>query len=175
MPQKSKTYAESFCVKALKKVDGKVFLIGDCKENEDVVVGYDQFTNPGKAVIKSKIEDNGLSFDRYVKFGKAEQAAIEDILDCSVGELVRVPLPEPDALCLGQPIAGNVSLVIHVNYTIDAASIPVKYTKLVLSLPAAQVFGEGIAVNTIVSGIASAEHGNYSESFFNAVGKVTCL
>lgn len=177
MPGKSKSYAERFVISHLKKVDGKVHFGGSYNDDPFEYISYDGFTNPGKSVMKNKLIQQGISYERYEKYGGNETITIDMLLNSSIGDLIRIPLSDPDVedqLGEVELADGVIPVVVQIDYQIDTAGIPKASTKLIFTEQCRRVVNHGISINKVVKAIAEAEYEEKDQSdFVKAVGKVT--
>lgn len=176
---KNKTFAANFAISHLKKVGKVVHFGGQYKDEAFIYIPYDGFTGPAKGELKKKLEELGIIYDRYVKYGAGNEVAIETLLHSRAGELIRVVLPDPDAvgvLDVANDVQGQIQFILQVDYAIESAFGPIMTTKLMKSVPARNLIDEGPSVPDIIRRIGAVEYAPpYNGHFFKSVAKVTCF
>ena len=129
-----------------------------------------------KSVIIKSLIGVGISKVRYAKYGHSTAMTVEEILDSAIGELVRVPIPDPDAVAVfgEEPIPqGRVPVVLQIDWQMESTALPPSSTKLVASFPASEIMNSGIGVQAVIKQISTDFEAPHDEYFIKCVGKVT--
>ena len=179
MPGRSKPFALAFSVTHLKKENSKAFFGGKHKDDAFEYVMYDDFNRFAKGVMRAKLLAEGVSFERYLKYGPSEAMTIEDALNSSNGQMIRPPIPDPDIVAhVGDADVGvsQTPLVIQVNYQMESTVYPMASTKIVTTASTQSLIQNGLPVEDVITEIAKTEFKPpYDQHFINCVGKVTCF
>ena len=176
---KNKAFADKFTITDLKKVNDKVHLGGKHDEGEFQWIPWDGFNNYAKGSIKTQLEISGISLERYVRYGAADETAITSILrgDSANSNLIRILLPDPDAIAsfnVDEGVRGQTQYVLQVDYQRETTFAPIATVKVVKSESANLIHSSGISISHVVKAIATAEYEPpFDDYFFKSVAKVT--